>query len=220
MQNVNHMKARAYEKIKVHYEECLRQHGPTYKGMDWPVAEDVEKRFKVMLAMLDQDRNAPVSLLDLGCGVGFLIDHLQAHCPASGIEYFGIDISSKMIEQARKRHSSFRFECRDVLHNPLPEKSVDYIVMNGLLTEKLTLSYPVMEKFAVEMIKAAYSACTKGIAFNVMSSNVDWCRLDLFHWPLDRAAALLSRECTRNLVIRMDYSLYEYTVYAFREPTI
>ena len=92
--------------------------------------------------------------------------------------------------------------------------------MNGLLTEKLTLSYLAMERFAVEMIKAAYSACTKGIAFNAMSSNVDWCRLDLFHWPLDRAVELLSKVCSRNLVIRMDYSLYEYTVYAYREPTI
>ncbi len=220
MQIVNHMEKQVYETIKVHYEECLDRYGPTYKGMDWPVAEDVERRFKVMLGILDQDRNEPVSLLDLGCGVGFLIDHLKAHCFVDSIEYTGIDISSRMIEQARKRHAGFRFECRDLLRNPLPKKSIDYIVMNGLLTEKLTLSYPVMEEFATHMIKAAYSACTKGIAFNVMSSNVDWCRLDLFHWPLDRAVELLSKECTRNLVIRMDYSLYEYTVYAYREPAI
>ena len=214
------MEAQVYETIKAHYEDCLGQYGPTYKGMDWPVAADVERRFKVMLEVLGHDRNEPVSLLDLGCGVGFLIDHLQKHCLGDSIEYTGIDISSKMIKQARKRHSNFRFECRDVLHCQLPEKSVDYIIMNGLLTEKLTLSYPVMEKFAVEMIKTAYSACTKGIAFNVMSSNVDWCRLDLFHWPLDRAVELLSKKCTRNMVFRMDYSLYEYTAYLYREPRI
>jgi hypothetical protein len=54
-----------------------------------------------------------------------------------------------------------------------------------------------------------------GVAFNVMSKHVDWERDDLFHVPFDEIAAFLFANVTRNMVLRADYGLYEYTVYAY-----
>jgi SAM-dependent methyltransferase len=205
-----------YDIIK-HYEECLSKHGATAKGMDWPNELDLIKRFEVMLGVVRKNSSRSVSLLDLGCGAGLLVDHLLEKGITNDYKYHGIDISEKMIATASNRHPKYSFETRDILINPLPPQSVDYIIMNGLLTEKKTLNNEQMEEYAGAVIKTTFDACGKGIAFNVMSYHVDWFREDLFHWPLDSAVDFLIKACSRHLVIRMDYGLYEYTVYVYRE---
>lgn len=205
--------------IQRHYEECLEKHGACAKGMDWPDEKDLEKRFEVMVGAM-RGSYRPASLLDLGCGAGLLIDYLKRRGLLDGIiKYKGIDLSPRMIEVARECHPAYRFEIRDILTHPLREKSVDYVIINGLLTEKLTLKQREMESFACRILQGAYDACRVGIAFNVMNSHVDWKRKDLFHWPLDRMTQFLVSNCSRSIVIRMDYGLYEYTVYVYREPT-
>ena len=185
--------------------------------MDWPNEHDLARRFDVMLEVVRSDSGRPVSILDLGCGVGLLIDHLRMRGALDAYQYWGVDISAKMVAAARERHPLHRFEVRDILLQPLPPKRVDYVIMNGVLTEKVTLSQEKMEDYARTLIKGAYDACLRGIAFNVMSYHVDWYREDLFHWPLDRAVAFLAAECSRHIIIRMDYGLYEYTAYVYRE---
>ena len=81
--------------------------------------------------------------------------------------------------------------------------------MNGVFTEKLDLSYEDMWSFFVRMVEKAYSCCDKGVAFNLMSKDVDWERDDLFHVSLDQISSWLTGNLTRNFVIRYDYGLYE-----------
>jgi SAM-dependent methyltransferase len=208
-----------YYKILRHYEECFEKYGASHRGMDWPNEEDLVKRFDVMLEVVRPNAEKPVSILDLGCGVGLLVDHLQATDALNAFDYWGIDLSTKMVAAARERHPAQRFESRDILSNPLPAGCVDYVIMNGLLTEKVQLSQPTMEAYATDIIKMAFDACRRGIAFNVMSTHLDWLRNDLFHWPLDSVAAFLVSQCSRSIVIRMDYGLYEYTVYVYNEAS-
>lgn len=210
------MSNRVYTSIVRHYEECLHRHGATYRGMDWPNDADLRTRFEVMLGVIREPSDGPVDILDLGCGVGLLLDHFQGSRSHGACCYIGIDLSREMIEAARARHPQHSFEVRDVIESPLPPQCHDYIVMNGVITEKGSLSHDVMEAYARTLIKAAYQSCRQGLAFNVMSTHVDWERADLFHWSVDDAVAFLIKECSRNIVVRMDYGLYEYTFYVYR----
>ena len=74
-----------------------------------------------------------------------------------------------------------------------------------------------MVAFASDIIRAAFDTARIGIAFNVMSKNVDWERDDLFHWGLDELTAFLTKDISRRFVLRNDYGLYEYTVYVYRD---
>ena len=123
-----------------------------------------------------------------------------------------------MIDTAKKSYQEHTFLRRDILQEPLEKENFDYGVMNGVLTVKLDLSFEVMEKFAHEIILALYQSCRYGIAFNVMSTHVDWERSDLFHMPIDRLLSFLIKNCSRHVVVRADYGLYEYTVYVYRNP--
>lgn len=206
-----------YEEIYKHYEKTLKAYGPTYKGMDWPKLEDVFKRFKVQLDIVESNTKFKngISLLDLGCGVGHLLDFIKNETSLN-VSYTGVDISKEMIKNAKNRHPENVFEAKDILTTPLSSSQFDFVIMNGVLTEKLSLSFDEMKDFATRIISKAFSYANHGIAFNVMSSHVDWERNDLFHWPVDDLLGFLTKNLSRNIQIRMDYGLYEYTVYVFK----
>jgi SAM-dependent methyltransferase len=209
------MKNSDYTAIYKHYEETLKKFGPNYRGMDWPNADDLDKRFNALLQLI-KPGDTKISLLDLGCGIGLMVDYLKKHNYWANVDYSGIDISEKMIFEAHKHHPEISFKTVDILKYPLLNESVDYIVMNGVLTEKVSLDQAEMVHFAQEIIHSAYFASRIGIAFNVMSTHVDWTRPDLFHWPLDEVAGFLVKKCSRNIVINMNYGLYEYIVYVYK----
>jgi SAM-dependent methyltransferase len=203
-----------YKVLQRHYEEKLEQYGSNFRGMDWPNEQDLMKRFEVLTGVVKTFDHA-VSIADLGCGVGLMIPYLEQRGVLSRVRYTGIDISLKMIEAARTVHPTFRFETRDILEQPLAEGEFDYVIMNGLLTEKREMTQEQMKEFARSIISSAFTASRAGISFNVMSSHVDWKRDDLFHWELDDVAEFLVKNCSRNIRFLMDYGLYEYTVYVY-----
>ncbi len=205
--------------LVTHYERCLERYGATPQGVDWPNASDLAVRFHTLLGLLDGAAPEPRPvLLDLGCGPGLLLDYLRATGRLGMVTYRGIDLSPAMVEAARARWPDRDISCRDVVNDPLPEQSVDYVIMNGVLTEKLTLSHEVMAGIAKELIVAAFTAARVGIAFNAMSRHVDWERPDLFHWGFDELSAFLCERVSRHYAIRSDYGLYEYTTLVWRAP--
>lgn len=206
-----------WDPIVRHYEACLVRHGATPAGVDWPNATDLAVRFGVMLELLTDAGERP-DLLDLGCGPGLVLDYLAATGGLDRVRYRGIDLSSTMIETARRRWPMHEFSSRDIVAMPLPEQSVDVVIMNGVLTERVTLSVESMTALAQSLIAAAFRAARIGIAFNVMNAHVDWQRDDLFHWPFDALAAFLRRAVSPHYAFRADYGLYEYTCFVRRQP--
>lgn len=214
------MRLEDYKPIYEHYERTLEKYGPISRGMDWPSDSDLQTRFKVMLNLAAKDlaEGKQISILDLGCGAGLLLEYLQKNNLDKTLNYYGIDISEKMISAAKLKFPNESFEVQDILQNPLKHQKYDYIIMNGLLTEKLELSQDQMLNFAKAIIQNAYDAATYAIAFNVMSDHVSWKRDDLFHWPFDSLVEFLTLSCSRHIQLHMDYGLYEYTAYVYKNP--
>jgi SAM-dependent methyltransferase len=209
----------AYLAIQRHYEETLSRFGATPQGLDWPNAKDLETRFSVMLGGAPRSPT-PLRLLDVGCGVGLLLDYIQAHGQADAWDYTGLDISPAMIAEARRRHPHTRFMARDLIADPDVDEAYDYAVLNGVFTVRRDVAHEEMEAFVQTLLSAVWARCRVGLAFNVMSIHVDWMRDDLFHWPLDAAAAFATRALSRHVRIRADYGLYEYTTFVYREPNV
>jgi len=204
-----------YIEIVEHYEACLARYGDTHLGVDWPKAQDAETRYRVMLELIPTRRPSTVKLLDFGCGTSHLYEHIVAS-GATGIEYVGLDLSAKFVEVSRKKFPKNHYVCADILEVPEAVPTSDYIVMNGVFTEKRGLTFDEMLAYFERTLSAGFAKADRGIAFNVMSKHVDWEREDLFHLPFDTLARFLIRSLTRNFVIRNDYGLYEYTTYVYR----
>ena len=206
--------------IVSHYEECLRNFGDSHRGVDWPNAADAETRYRVMLDVIrtpsDTDAGVTQSLLDFGCGASHLYTYLLATGRASSLKYRGVDLSEQFIALSRRKYPHLSYVCADLLESPDSIPASDYVVANGVFTEKCGLSFDQMLNLFQQLISALYQKARSGLAFNVMSTQVDWQRDDLFHVPFDLMAQLMASCASRKFVFRQDYGLYEYTVYVYR----
>lgn len=200
--------------IVKHYEECLEKYGDSHKGVDWPNEEDAQVRYSVMLDVI-KNKNEKASLLDFGCGMAHLYEYIVRNNLAF-IDYSGLDISDKYYNMCLQKFPKVKFYLSDILENSHQLPSFDYVILNGVFTEKVALSFEEMFDYFQQIIKVAYKKSYTGMAFNVMSSNVEWEREDLFYLPLDTLSGFLTKEVTRSFVIRSDYGLYEYTVYLYK----
>lgn len=203
-----------YRRLADHYEACLDRHGDSHRGVDWPNAEDADTRYRVMLDVTGGAQDTSISLLDVGCGAGHLLEYIRA--TGRTVDYRGLDISKKFVDLCRRKFPDITFHHADLLQETGGIEPADYVVLNGVFTEKLSLSQDDMTDFMQGMLTAAWPLAAKGMAFNVMSAQVDWQRDDLFHVPFDAMADFVTQALTRRFVFRQDYGLYEYTVYLFR----
>ena len=206
------------DKIVKHYESCLHKYGDSHLGVDWPKAEDVNKRYSVMLDIIRFDivTTPNPSILDFGCGTAQLLNYIN-ESGTKQLRYSGLDISEKYVELSRSKFPTNLFYCLDILEEAghrLP--NFDYVVMNGVFTEKRELSFEEMWEYLCKMVFKIFGISNRGIAFNVMSKAVEWERDDLFHLPTDLLIDFLTKNLTRNFIIRNDYGLYEYTVYIYK----
>ena len=204
-----------YPVIARHYENCFAQHGDTPRGMDWPNTQDAQTRYQVMLDVVPPGQAA--TMLDVGCGTGHLLAYLRKQAVDKLLDYAGLDISTQFIQVCQQKFTDVSFFAVDVLKDTHFNYPADYLMLNGVFTEKVSLPYADMLDYWQQMLLRLYSMCRKGLAFNVMSSHVDWERDDLFHLPMDDMARFVYKHLSRHVVIRNDYGLYEYTVYIYRE---
>ncbi|MCB0460439.1 MAG: class I SAM-dependent methyltransferase [Flavobacteriaceae bacterium] len=207
-----------YEKIIKHYETCLDTYGDSHLGVDWPNPKDAITRYEVMLDIISINKvlNKSISLLDFGCGTSHLFDYI-INKKLNQIKYSGLDISDKFINFSKNKYPETPFYLGDILDSNFEFPKHDYIVMNGVFTEKRSLTFDQMWNYFTEVLEKVFLKSNKGIAFNVMSKNVDWERDDLFHVSIDRLSKFMCDNLSRNFIIRNDYGLYEYTVYLFKD---
>jgi SAM-dependent methyltransferase len=203
--------SRPDDAIVAHYDRCLRLHGDTAQGANWPNEDDRRRRFDVMLGII----TGPGVLCDFGCGTGELLTHVRRK--GLDLSYFGVDRSRHAIAYARNKFPGTTFLELDALaQGDLSPLDCDYLVANGVFTVRASVSQQDMWLFLTETVSRLWPHVRKGMAFNVMSKHVDWERDDLFHLPFDQLAVFLHKLAGRNIAFRADYGLYEYTAYVFK----
>ena len=209
------------KRFRDHYSGTFAEHGATARGVDWGSDESVELRHEIMFNLLrhdllhDTDDWKNVSVLDVGCGYGGFWKFLSTK--EDPPRYKGIDVAPNMIESAARSFPEAAFECAD-LFDLGPEKKYDYVVCNGVLTQKLEASSIAMGDYALKLIDRLFSHARRGAAFNVMSTKVNYTVDNLYYrHPMEIFSHCLATLTPR---IRVDhaYPLYEYTVYLYREP--
>ena len=199
-------------------EEDLIKYGDNFRGVGYTKSpEEAAERYALMVGVVREDAT-PVTILDLGCGLGHLLDFIESHADYRHLRYAGLDISSRYLDAARKRHPQHKFLLMDVLEADEQLPIFDYVVLNGIFNYRGPIERGDMERYWQQLTMTAYRHCRLGMAFNVMSMLVDWERDDLFHLPFDAMAAFVGKHLSRHFVIRHDYQAYEYTTYVYRQP--
>lgn len=210
------MESKRYLSIVSACEADLEKYGDNYRGVGWTKSkEDVDRRYQVMLGVIKEDAVGKVRLLDFGCGASHLYEYILRN-RITTIEYSGLDLSEKFINLSKGKYPRNDYYCMDILSDSVRLPAFDYVVMNGVFNFKGELPFDEMFVYLQALIGAVVPLARVGIAFNVMSKQVDWERDDLFHLSFDALGSFLKESVSRDFVFRHDYGLYEYTTYVYK----
>lgn len=148
------------------------------------------------------------SVLDIGCGVGHLVEYL-ATLDFRG-KYLGIDALPEMVASARVCYPTWQFQDGNILDSD-KDLNADYVLGSGLFTFS---DSKLMEK----TIRAMFDTCKKAVVFNSLSS---WAEKkepgEFYADPL--ATVQFCRTLTPWVTLRHDYLPHDFTIYMYQEPS-
>jgi SAM-dependent methyltransferase len=195
-------------RVQQYYDDRIQAHGPTAQGVDWNSLESQQLRFKKLLALVD--RGSPFSINDFGCGYGALADYLEPALPPS--QYFGFDLSARMIDAATKLHASKSWATFVRDESELP--AADYTVASGIFNVKLDTPVAAWEGYILETLQTISRLSRKGFAFNVLTKYADaeFMRPDLYYADPLFLFDYCKKNFSRFVALLHDYPLYEFTM--------
>jgi len=88
-----------------------------------------EDLYQSELRLLPDLLSPGLRVLDVGCAAGGLLAVLREYQPS--IEYVGLDCSTLMVDQARRRFPDFRFEVADARALPFTDETFDLVICTG-----------------------------------------------------------------------------------------
>ncbi len=194
--------------VAEYYSGKLREHGATARGVDWNSGESQALRFSQLMKVADGADQISVS--EIGCGYGALVDFLEAD--GRPFDYLGVDIAEDMVAAADARfagRANVAFEA-----GRAPTRMADVCVASGIFNVRLGTDDAAWLTLIHETMDIMDRASAAGFAFNALTkySDADRMRPDLYYAdPLalfDRCKRLYSR----NVALLHDYGLYEFTI--------
>ncbi len=200
-------------KVQEYYDEKLRAHGATARGVDWKSPESQELRFAQLAKLIDA--TGRFSINDYGCGYGALVDFLAR----SGYDflYTGFDISTEMIAQAEALHAhtdEIRFiSGRDQL------APGDYTVASGIFNVKLNTGDDAWKQYMLEILDTMNSLSRRGFAFNALTkySDAEFMRSSLYYADPLFFFDYCKTKYSKFVTLLHDYPLYEFTILVRKE---
>lgn len=200
--------------VEKYYRERLRRHGATALGVDWSSPMSQRLRFVQLLKVVDWKRT-PLSLHDLGCGYGALLEHLQDRHQDAKVHYLGTDLSEAMIERARRRwvgkrvHASFE-------RTPASLPMADYTIASGIFNVCLGHPELLWEDHVRSTLRQMRDVSRLGFSVNFMSSTMKRLRPDAVGQLYTTEPSAWATYCTEQLGCQVqlvqDYGLSEFTL--------
>ncbi|MBN1553900.1 MAG: class I SAM-dependent methyltransferase [Phycisphaerae bacterium] len=141
--------------IRGHYVPRLTPGRAHFDILDWAGPETQRARFEVLARHVNLTGK---SLLDVGCGLGDLIDFLQRkNIP---VQYTGLDVVEEMLARARENHPTERFVRADLFSDASQEEvpgseTFDVVYCSGALNLNLGNNLEFLETALPKLLRRA-----------------------------------------------------------------
>jgi SAM-dependent methyltransferase len=201
-----------YDHLREYYGDFAHA-GTAARRVAWRCDDDQALRAEVLLEAVDR-ADWPCSVLDVGCGNGFLYGHLQRTGRLT--RYVGLDLLPHMIDEAMRRFPEGDFRQLDLLALDSDER-FDLVVCSGSLNVRV----PKHTRWVQRMLAAMWQRAERAVAVNFQTTRAFQYNpearhdQDLFHG--DRAQLLAWCEpLTPWVAMRQDYLGDDCTFYLYK----
>jgi SAM-dependent methyltransferase len=198
------------------YRSLFATHGDSPASLQHSSREQQFLRF-VQLFNIAEDIS---SVVDVGCGLGDMVAFMESQ----GIDasYRGVDFFEGFINRAIEKHagnSKVCFSQGDVISDAsaIPSGS-EFVMLSGVFNNRTENN----EEHLRITLRRMFDACTRGVAFNALSTYVDYQDEHLYYYDPLKVFDYCKKEITDKVCLRHDYQLkegiipFEYTMYLYR----
>lgn len=182
------------------------------RQVGWRDASAQTARFSQFLRVIREGADRPISVADIGCGLGDLLPFLEQAAPVA-IDYRGYDILPEMVERARRLHRDSRCtfaQIRDISK----VAPADYCFASGIFNQKLGHPDDIWWAHVQQCIRQLAARSEVAAAFNLLSSYSDEDRRDpsLFYADPCLVFDWCKREISTNVALLHDYGHWDFTI--------
>ena len=207
---------KALSGIRDLYTANLATHGLSSKSVGWKDEASQLLRFERLAQVVD--RPPPpggFTVNDWGCGYGSMFHFLDT---LPGVEmrgYTGYDISEDMLGAARNTIGSRK--AKFVLGADVTEDA-DYSFVSGTFNVRLAVAEADWDRYVRDQLTRIYARSRRGLAFNLLTSYVEWKQESLFYANPGEFFDFCKRSLSPYVTLVHDSALYEWTMLVHREP--
>lgn len=201
------------KQISQAFDHRISDHGDTAAGVLWKNPDGQLLRFELLAGILDAaPATSMVSINDLGCGYGALLDFLDNLPGMLKFDYAGYDISKRMIETARRRtdRSNAGFH---VSHKAIHR--ADYSFVSGTYNLKLGIEDAPWRNFVCASLADLWSKTGVALAFNMLDARAGK-KADGLYYAESADFMNFARSLSGDVTLIDDYPLEEWTIYLKR----
>ncbi len=195
--------------LRSHYRNLFSKYGDSAESAQYRDRRSQEKRFEILIEIANIDGS---KILDFGCGTAHLASFLNAK--GMHVDYTGVDIVDELLECAKRKHPEAKFCTLD----EALQDTYDYVFVSGVFNNVMKNN----ETFYKETVKQLFHVAKKGMAFNMMSSYVDYYDPELFYEKPENVFQFIKEEVSPFVTIRNDYQIrdgvipFEFAVYVYK----
>jgi len=201
-------------RLEEHYAALFVEHGDTAAAVQQRDRETQERRMRRLCEIGDVSQ---AQVLDFGCGSGHLLSVLRSEFGFSGA-YVGYDLSEPHLAAGRLKFPDATFERRDIFEQGI-DRTVGYVMISGVFNNRMTDNWG----FMTAALERLYGAATEGVAFNCLSTYVDYEDPNLYYADPREVFDFCKRRLSPFVNLRHDYRIkpnvipFEFTVYVYRD---
>ncbi len=190
------------------YRKLYQENGLSPSSLGCPKGRQ-ELRFNNAMKYLNKSK----SLIDFGCGFGDFYQFLSFN--GYDIDYYGVDIVSDFINEAKKKHKKAYFK----LIKPLEEinlrvESVCCLgVFNYLYSENEKEHFDLIKI----LIKQLWNCIDKNLVIDFQSSFIEFKQPSAYHQELGKLTEFLNKEISKRFIIDYSYMPYEFMISIYKD---
>lgn len=192
-------------RIAAYYDRLVDRYGHDPRACDASGRASLKVRYRVLSEVMNLSGK---SVLEVGCGFGDLGAYLRQKY--EGVQYTGVDISSRMIEEGQKANPGLLLYQANVLEMD-PSQQFDVVLAQGIFYLLGNNAEAKMHR----LIEEIFSLARQAVAFSAIST---WARQkDSTEFYADPIKLLdWCRRLTPWLVLRHDYHPGDVTMYLYK----
>ena len=192
--------------INHYYTKRILTHGATPKGVDWNGEKSQFIRFAQLSKIIIQDN---FTINDIGCGYGKCIEYLAQNY--NNYIYNGYDLSSEMIENAKKLYPNSNFL---IITKPENIEESDYSIASGIFSVKMEHNESEWLSYILSTLEQMNEKSIRGFSFNMLTkySDKEYMKDNLYYADPLFIFDYCKRNFSKQVALLHDYGLYEFTI--------